>query len=1520
MLDSALLFVWSVIRGSTGEAANDGPLVSEDLSRLVELPDDQLVAALEGYRDEDQVRLIVETIEFVRIVSEADGLRPVLKPLARILDAMALLMGDAPLADEFRADSQFLHGVADDADGALTEAARRFRWAVHLAAEAVQAGRRSAVTPYVLGEIGEAAVAGDRAAHGSDGIRRPVEPDLRLLALEPALENRLRDSVRVRRSAAVFVVELARPYLSQTWEAERGPETAEALRRWTQEQPPGAEKELARAVRRVLTSLMVAGRIPQAVTWACQGDAALGRLAAHPQGLAGIAANYYQSQGRQDVVAELLGHALAGGRYTEEEETGLVLRLSSVLTAAGRMEEGAALLRRYVSDPPRPEQRDILAALVLHLQGLESSEAQYWQAALSRVAPERDTARLLPDRSGMPSVSPSPSPGPVLMHYENDTVVVAPEIGGLRPDEVMVHMAAAQVLGFPEGRQWLRDMMEHAPQLAARVCALLGLPYLTRPQQEAVTLIEEGEAHFRCAEWEQAASKYQAALDREPDSGLALLLLGEVHFVQGRLDLARVHYQESLAIEESALAWRYLGDTFRNRPNGTEAARHCYTRALELDPEYGFVRLLLDALPSPVEPGRSVNRGWYTAKLLGLSAGHGNTGGDTDRPDRSTRGMPRERVSPAHVAPGTDRAGLPISGPEDPGIDADTPAQLERTLVRRHPAMGPLLDALDDDARFAAWLDEWWAAHWNEVAHYLSTLAFLWNARAGNLERAWLLARRSLQIVARLDEQWPDGRTDGFGRARLISDRLSALALVLDGMGRHGEAYARLREAEVWLHTDWRERARAGVPRRTAVDRLAGSDPVIELTRELLRLAERCGDAEAAKTCRLRLHEWGQIVPPTDQDRISDVIAEGLLRHQGGDMDGALEQLHSVLALTEEGDGRNRPLIALAHRHLGRLLGGLGLCRTALHHLERARELNADNADRLAQDWTATAELLRGRPDLGSPVLAYEQVLLLSGVPGSAGDPLLWRPRGLTADGAERQAHRILWVERVWPVLRPMAETAWDGGEFAMATDVLELAVDLADLVRASQPDPDLRRRLQSERAETYALLMEYSLKLAAGEAETGHDSRQQVARAFMTAERLRSRRLLDVLSTARLRPPQEVPAELLDREAELLKLRAKAERQRIDWAARDRTVAELEDVWTKMGAYGADAQEYVGVRRSTVADPATVLADLAGERVVVASYARLPAGDLVVFALTPDHGLTVRAVDGDIGQITRFVADNMGRTRRVRELVEDAPDLFHVLDPLVAPLAELSRPEDTVLICPTGALHHVPFHALALPGGSMLLDRNPVAYLPTVSVLRTLRRRPPGGGAGAVVLGDTLGDLPYARAEAEILGRRLGGRPLLGPKATRAEVLRRVPGAEVFHAACHAAFDADDPLSSGLVLADGVLTARDILRQDWDGLRLAVLSACETGLGDESRTDETLGLSRSLLYAGARSLVASLWRVPDAPTATIMGDFHDLTLSGEAPGQALRTAMLTARNRSGRGRIDQWAAFCLLGEWRAGP
>ncbi|MDX1948086.1 MAG: tetratricopeptide repeat protein [Pirellulaceae bacterium] len=149
--------------------------------------------------------------------------------------------------------------------------------------------------------------------------------------------------------------------------------------------------------------------------------------------------------------------------------------------------------------------------------------------------------------------------------------------------------------------------------------------------------------------------------------------------------------------------------------------------------------------------------------------------------------------------------------------------------------------------------------------------------------------------------------------------------------------------------------------------------------------------------------------------------------------------------------------------------------------------------------------------------------------------------------------------------------------------------------------------------------------------------------------------------------------------------------------------------------------------------------------------------------------------------------------------------------------------------------------------------------------------------------------------------------------------------------------------LLSGIALAganqrggtgdDGILTAEEVGTLDLSGVRLVVLSACETGLGETAGGEGLLGLQRSFQAAGARTVIASLWKVPDAATRDLMERFYDNLWNKEMSKlAALREAQLwVLRERGGRGldlvaakedtsnRLPPhyWAAFILSGDWR---
>jgi len=98
-------------------------------------------------------------------------------------------------------------------------------------------------------------------------------------------------------------------------------------------------------------------------------------------------------------------------------------------------------------------------------------------------------------------------------------------------------------------------------------------------------------------------------------------------------------------------------------------------------------------------------------------------------------------------------------------------------------------------------------------------------------------------------------------------------------------------------------------------------------------------------------------------------------------------------------------------------------------------------------------------------------------------------------------------------------------------------------------------------------------------------------------------------------------------------------------------------------------------------------------------------------------------------------------------------------------------------------------------------------------------------------------------------------------------------------HFACHGLLDADNPTRSALALTptsedDGFLTYAEVLRLSVPA-DLVVLSACDTALGNVSIGEGVLGLRRSIIVAGAETLVMSLWKVPDVPTSILMERFY---------------------------------------------
>ena len=292
----------------------------------------------------------------------------------------------------------------------------------------------------------------------------------------------------------------------------------------------------------------------------------------------------------------------------------------------------------------------------------------------------------------------------------------------------------------------------------------------------------------------------------------------------------------------------------------------------------------------------------------------------------------------------------------------------------------------------------------------------------------------------------------------------------------------------------------------------------------------------------------------------------------------------------------------------------------------------------------------------------------------------------------------------------------------------------------------------------------------------------------------------------------------------------------------------------------------------------------------------------------------------------------------------DDNSETLRILGGLLLPSDLLRRvPAGAeIVIVPHGPLGLVPFAALPLEGDSVPFGvRHPLRYAPSLRALVAASARPaPISGGPVIVVGNPsmpeitsangervrLSDLPGAAAEATDIARRFGTDSWTGSDASESRVRRSLPTARLVHLATHGlAFGSESRVRDSYVALapdaahDGLLTLGEIM--DDDGITLVadlvVLSACQTGLGNLKQAEGTVGLQRSLLAKGARSVLVSLWSVDDDATRVMMESFYEHWLAGASKAESLRRAQLSVRANRDRPQwsdAQYWAAFQLVG------
>jgi len=286
----------------------------------------------------------------------------------------------------------------------------------------------------------------------------------------------------------------------------------------------------------------------------------------------------------------------------------------------------------------------------------------------------------------------------------------------------------------------------------------------------------------------------------------------------------------------------------------------------------------------------------------------------------------------------------------------------------------------------------------------------------------------------------------------------------------------------------------------------------------------------------------------------------------------------------------------------------------------------------------------------------------------------------------------------------------------------------------------------------------------------------------------------------------------------------------------------------------------------------------------------------------------------------------------------------------------------ENLIIVPDGVLYYLPFETLVFSSqgqrteNKYLIDRYKISYVPSSSALLFLSENKPGSKRSKNLLafgnpsytltnsskgkeseteveimrelyldqGFDFSPLPYS--EKEVLGISShfpsGSRDVYLRDEAKEEIFKKVSLKDyrIIHFACHGFLSEEYPFRSALVLSlnensseDGFIQVRELynlrLRAD-----LVVLSACQTGRGRMERGEGLLGLPRIFFYAGAKSVVSTLWRINDESTAVFMNWFYNYLSEGKDKAQALQLAKLRMLD-SKYSHPFYWASFVLNGD-----
>jgi CHAT domain-containing protein/tetratricopeptide (TPR) repeat protein len=760
-----------------------------------------------------------------------------------------------------------------------------------------------------------------------------------------------------------------------------------------------------------------------------------------------------------------------------------------------------------------------------------------------------------------------------------------------------------------------------------------------------------------------------------------------------------------------------------------------------------------------------------------------------------------------------------------------------------------------------------------------------------------------------------------------------------NAMANLGMVYVRLGDPGAAI--GWLEKARV---LHTAVDYPAGQEADLgQLGSAYASLAEP-QRAIAYMDSAMRIARAKGLV----REEAEDLHVYGDLLGEAGDHQAALRHLARARMLADSAGLESRPGdIARSQAQEEAAVGRLDI---AISRANEAASLHRKSGSQLEEmrDQLMIAELAqvsgnsaRAREALSQaqristalhlPVATENVQLGTARVEDKAGDPaavlralpadVAFQRMGVQAEG-EAQALRA----RAFARLRQWPEAAAAG----------QKAVASLEMVRENIGEGPLRSAFVSDNAEVYADLVIALLQLG------------RTSDAFEVADAARGKALIEHLNAVKT-SARGATGNLAEADRLLRRIDYLTEQLRSADTIRspDRSMALASDARSIAGKISAMRAEYEDMmKRAARGDPrgASLLGVARTDARAVRAALR-PGEALLDYLVTPRKLFVFVVTRDTIVSVERPVKldDLVNRVLLAEQILSSrktaGPDreVMRALNELLMQPVEneaAMRGITAVVIVPHSVLAYMPFAALIGSDGRRLIEKWTLVTLPSASSLPTLRAESAAGYAGqSMIFAPFPGELVGTRAEAASVSRATASHNVfMGSSATETQLRSALAHDGIVHVASHGVMNAVNPMFSRIELAsgksgspedDGSLELHVLLQMPVKS-GLVYLSGCETGLGASWSTafmqsQDYATLSQALLYAGARNVIATLWRIDDLGASVFAQRFYS-ALSKADPGDALAIAQRSMIRDARYAAPRYWAAYTISGSGLSRP